>query len=162
MPDITNPISLPPFYCLQDIPLHVGFVQFFISLTIHPSLSNTLFQILPGIPDNIQKCPIFSTTQSYAPNVTFLLAVSMNTTKSCQNKQQHFTAHKLHSSNNLIFHNCKISHSFPPFLDTDGLTPSAPALYHVTHSVQLAQYVKATHPAPCNAAGLPAPCNVFL
>ena len=156
-----NPISFLSFYCLRDIPLHGGFVQFFISPTFHPSLSNILFQILPGIPDYTQKCPMFSTTQSYAPNVIFLLAVSMNTHKSCHSKQQHFTAHKLHSPNKFNFYNCNVSHSVPPFHDTDGLTPSAPAMYHVTHSVQLAQSVKAIHPASCNAAGLPASCNMF-
>jgi len=161
MPDMTNPISLPSFYCLQDIHLHVGFVQFFISPTIHPSLPNTLFEILPSIPDYIQKCPIFSTTLSYVQNVTFPLAVNLNTHKFCHSKQQHITAHKLHSSTKLIFLICNIFHSLPTSHDTDGLTPSAPAMYHVTHSVQLAQSAKATHPVSCNAAGLPVPCNVF-
>ena len=158
---MTNPISLPSFYCLQDIPPHVGFEQFFLSPTIHSSLTNTLFQILPGIPNYIQRCPMFSTTHSYAPNVTFLVAVNMNTPQSCHSKQQHFTVHKLNSSTKFTFHNCKISLSEPPFHDIDGLTPSAPAMCHVTHSVQLAQSVKATHTASCNAAGLPVPCNVF-
>ena len=138
---MTNPLSLHCFYYLQDIPLPVGSGQSCISRTISPSLSSTLFQNILGTPDYFPNCRIFNTTQSYAPKVTFLLAVSMNTPQSCHSKQQQFTAHKLHSSNS-FFHNCSISHSVQPFHDTDGLTPSAPAMYHVTHCVQLAQSVK--------------------
>jgi hypothetical protein len=93
----------------------------------------------------------FVTTKSYDPNASFFLAVSLNTPISCHSKQQHFTAHKLHSSNKLNFYTSNISLPAPPFRDTDVLTPAAPAMDHVTQSVQLAQSVKATH----NAAGLP-------
>jgi len=52
--------------------------------------------------------------------MTFLLAVIVKTPKSCHSKQQHFTAHKLHSSTTFILHNYNISHNI------DSLTPSAP------------------------------------
>ena len=108
------------------------------------------FQNVPGTSDNILKCPVFSITHSYAPNVASLSAVNLNTPKSCHSKQQHFTAHKLHGSNKFTFHNFNISPPAPPFLDIDLRTPAAPTINHVTHSVQLAQSVEATH----NAAGL--------
>jgi len=87
----------------------------------------------------------FSSTQSYAPNVAFLLAVIMNTPKSCHSKQQYFTAHNIYSCNKFILNKCYISPSVPNLHDIDGPNLTATAMDHVTHFVQLASSVKLTH-----------------
>ena len=67
----------------------------------------------------------FSTTHSYAPNVAILLAVNMNTTKYCHSKQQHFTAHKLYSSNSFFLQLQYLSFysTFPWYWRTHSLGP---------------------------------------
>ena len=72
---------------MWDIPLLVGSVQSFISSKINPFFYSTIFHKVPGISDYILKYPTFSTTHSYAPNVAFLLAVSMNPPISCHSIQ---------------------------------------------------------------------------
>jgi len=54
---------------MQDIPFLFGSLQYFISRTIKPSFSSTAFQNFLGISDYNPNCPVFSTIQSYAPNV---------------------------------------------------------------------------------------------
>jgi hypothetical protein len=73
-------------------------------------------------------------------------------TQILSHKQQQFTAHKLNSCNKLIIHKCNIFPSVPNLHDIDGLTPSATTTDHVTHSVQLAQFVKATDSVSFNGA----------
>jgi len=84
----------------------------------------------------------FSNTQNYTPNVAFLLAVIMNTPKSCHNKQQYFTAHNIYSCNKFILHKCNISPSVPYWHNIGGKNLAAPAMDIVTHFVQLAKSVK--------------------
>ena len=85
----------------------------------------------------------------------------MNTPKSCHSKEQHFTAHNLYSCNTYILHKFSISPSVPNLRDIDGPNLAAPAIDHVMQFVQLAQSVKATHLALCNAASLPVRCKEF-
>jgi len=73
--DVTNPVSLPSFYCLEDILLvHDSLKHFFISHIIgpsdlpHPSAAphlKTSQVYLIYFP----KCPSFSTIQSSTPNI---------------------------------------------------------------------------------------------
>jgi hypothetical protein len=122
------------------------------SVYLSPAPYSKTFQVYPIT---------FSTTQSYAPNVTFLVPVNLNTPKPCHSKQQHLTAHKLRSCNKFFLHNCNISPPVQTVHDINGPTPTAPSTDHVPHSIQLPQSVKATHPALCNAACLPVPYKVF-
>ena len=73
--DATNPVTLPPFYCIWGIPLLLFSIQhFFVRHTIgpndllHPSPVSH-FRIFQVFLIYFPKCPSFSTTQSYAPNV---------------------------------------------------------------------------------------------
>jgi len=75
---VTNPVSLPSFHCMYDIPLLLYSLQhYFFPHTIgptnfsHPSpaqLFKTSQQFLTYFP----KCPRFSTIKIYAPTVTFI------------------------------------------------------------------------------------------
>jgi len=154
--NVTNVVFLPSLLCMQVILLSLVFVQYFIFRKIDPSFP------APHI-KNFQTYLIrFSTTQSYAPNVTFLLTVIMNTPKSCHSKEQYFTAHNLYSCNKLILHKCNISPSVPNLHDIFGKNFAAPAMDQITQFVQLAQSAKATHAALFNAAGLPVHSKFFL
>jgi hypothetical protein len=50
--DMTNPVSLPSFYCVLAAPLLLAYMEHLISHTIdptNPSFSSTTFQNLQGI-----------------------------------------------------------------------------------------------------------------
>jgi hypothetical protein len=133
---------------MQFIPLLLGSVQYFISRKIDPSFP------APHIKTFQTYLISFNTTQSYAQNVAFLIAVIMNTPKSCHSKEQYFTSHNLYSCRKSILHKCNISPSGPNLHDIDAPNFPARAMDHITQFVQLAQTVKVTHLALCNVAGL--------
>ena len=73
--DVTNPISLSPFYCMQDIPLlRDAILHSLISHTsglhddLHPSAATYVrtFQVFVLY---FPKCPLFSAIKCYAPHV---------------------------------------------------------------------------------------------
>ena len=70
---VTNPVSLPPFYCMSDIPVPLESTQhFFISHMIGPNyLLNPSpaphFKTFQVLLIYFLKCPSFGTTRSYAP-----------------------------------------------------------------------------------------------
>jgi len=117
----------PPFLTLCNI----SFLEKSIHLSLGPHFKTFQTYVIS-----------FSTTQNYVPNVAFLLAVIMNTPKSCHSKEQYFTAHNIYSCNKFVFHKFSIIPFVLNFHDIDGTNLAAPAKDHVTQIVQLAQSVK--------------------
>ena len=75
-PDVTNPVSPPPFYSTQNSFPPDSMQHFFISHTIGPpDLLNPSpeqhFKTFQGFLIYFPKCPSFGTTQTYTPNVAF-------------------------------------------------------------------------------------------
>ena len=145
---------IQPSFCI----LYIGYsslpssVQYFISRTV--------------LQRHVSKLSSYICLHSEVSIVQHLIKLCSNRSISftCKHEHNQITSEQtaaLHSARNLVLHNCNTFPSVPTLHDIDGLTPAAPAMHHITHSVQLAQSVKATHPALCNAAGLPARCNVF-
>jgi len=144
-------------------PIHSGFFLFIVCKIFLSSLAlyNTSF-LAQSI--HLSPAPHFKTFQVYqitirsvqcsapynlCPKYNNSLAVNTSTPKSCHSKQQHITAHKLHSCNQFILHSYNIIPSVPTVHNIQVLIPSAPTNHHVTHSVQLTQSVKATDSASC-------------
>jgi len=71
---VTDPVSLPSFYCTYDMPLPLDSTQQFIFHTIGPNdllhlLSAQHFKTFQAFLICFPKCPSFSTVQRYGSNV---------------------------------------------------------------------------------------------